>query len=467
MSRPTRPAGRGGGTGKGFVYLDEHGERLGADDVARCMALVIPPAWKDVWICPAPNGHIQAVGTDDAGRRQYLYHPVWREQRDKAKHDRVLDVAARLPQRRKTVAEHLALPGMPRERALGTAFRLLDLGFFRVGGEVYAEENGSYGLATIEKQHVRVTATRCSSSTPPSRPGATRGRRRRRRARRRVDAAPSPRRRPRAARVPRRAALARRVVGRHQPLRQGGRRRRGVGEGLPHVARHRAGGRRPRRSCRPATSTTRRGRAIRGAMVEVAEYLGNTPTVARGSYVDPRSSTCSSAARRSPRRCAASATATRCSTATRSNEPCCGCCALSHPPADAAANDGGEQTLPPVLRPRRPRRRRRRPRRRRARRRLQPRLALARARRRRPRHRCRAAVRQGVRHRHVRHERQAGTADRHRRRCSPCTPGRWASSPSATTSSSASSASACSASIGAWAASSRRAARRGTSCCRA
>ena len=105
--------------GKGFVYLDHHGQPLGPDERARCIALVIPPAWEDVWICPAPNGHIQALGTDAAGRRQYLYHPVWREQRDKAKHDRVLTVAARLPQARTIVGEHLELPGMPRERALG------------------------------------------------------------------------------------------------------------------------------------------------------------------------------------------------------------------------------------------------------------------------------------------------------------------------------------------------------------
>src|SRR4051812_28860114 len=142
--------------GKGFVYLDQDLGALGADDVARCKALVIPPAWTQVWICPAPNGHIQALGTDDAGRRQYLYHPVWREQRDRAKHDRVLVVARRLPKARKGVAAHRAQPGMPKERALGTAFRLLDLGFFRVGGEQYAEDNGSYGLATIEKQHVHV-----------------------------------------------------------------------------------------------------------------------------------------------------------------------------------------------------------------------------------------------------------------------------------------------------------------------
>jgi DNA topoisomerase IB len=125
--------------------------------VARCRALAIPPAWRDVWICPAANGHLQAVGTDAAGRRQYLYHPTWRERRDRAKHDRVLEVAARLPAARKAAARHLALPGMPRERTLATAFRLLELGFFRVGGEEYAEANGSYGLATIEKRHVRIS----------------------------------------------------------------------------------------------------------------------------------------------------------------------------------------------------------------------------------------------------------------------------------------------------------------------
>ena len=142
--------------GRGFVYLDEHGHRLAADDVARCKALVIPPAWQEVWICPAPNGHIQAVGTDEAGRRQYLYHPVWREPRDQAKHARVVEVAGRLPAARAAVAKDLAQSGMPRDRALALAFRLLDIGFFRVGGEGYTEENGSYGLATIERQHVRL-----------------------------------------------------------------------------------------------------------------------------------------------------------------------------------------------------------------------------------------------------------------------------------------------------------------------
>jgi DNA topoisomerase I len=146
--------------GRGFVYRDEHGRRLAAADIARCKALVIPPAWRDVWICPLANGHLQAVGTDDAGRRQYLYHPDWRAKRDRAKHDRVLDVGVRLPRARAGVSELIALDGMPRERALATAFRLLDLGLFRIGGESYADEHGSYGLATLEKRHVHLDGDR-------------------------------------------------------------------------------------------------------------------------------------------------------------------------------------------------------------------------------------------------------------------------------------------------------------------
>ena len=144
--------------GKGFIYLDESGNRLAAENIQRCKLLVIPPAWEQVWICPAPNGHLQAVGTDDAGRRQYIYHQQWRLQRDRLKHDRVLEVAARLPAARRAVARDLQLPGMPYERALGTAFRLLDLGFFRIGGEAYAESNNSYGLATIHTEHVSIEA---------------------------------------------------------------------------------------------------------------------------------------------------------------------------------------------------------------------------------------------------------------------------------------------------------------------
>jgi DNA topoisomerase IB len=142
--------------GRGFTYLDADGRRLDVDDRTRCIALAIPPAWTEVRICEHANGHIQAVGTDDAGRRQYLYHPQWRERRDRTKHDHVLLVGRRLPAARRAVGRQLGLAGMPKERALAVAFRLLDLGLFRVGGERYAEDNGSFGLATLEKRHVRV-----------------------------------------------------------------------------------------------------------------------------------------------------------------------------------------------------------------------------------------------------------------------------------------------------------------------
>jgi DNA topoisomerase IB len=117
---------------------------------------VIPPAWRDVWISPYPNGHLQVVGSDDRGRRQYMYHQQWQEMRGRQKHERIIDFARRLPAARDRVAEHLALPGMPRERVLAAAFRLLDLGLFRIGGELYAEENGSHGLATLRKEHVTI-----------------------------------------------------------------------------------------------------------------------------------------------------------------------------------------------------------------------------------------------------------------------------------------------------------------------
>jgi DNA topoisomerase IB len=275
--------------GKGFVYVDEHGERLSAEDRVRCVSLVIPPAWEDVWICPAANGHIQAVGTDAAGRRQYLYHPAWREQRDKAKHDRVLIVAARLPRARVTVAEHLELPGMPRERALGTAFRLLDLGFFRVGGEVYAEDNGSFGLATIQKQHVKVTSTEVIFEYPAKS------------AQERLVAVADDTVRDAVSMLRRR-----RGGGADLLAYRDGRRWRDISsDDINRYVKEVVGGDVSAKDFRTwhgtvlaavalagaadvAASRTRRGRAIRKAMVEVSEYLGNTPTVARGSYVDPR-----------------------------------------------------------------------------------------------------------------------------------------------------------------------------------
>ena len=142
--------------GRGFRYLTPGGTPLtDAKTLARVKALVIPPAWEDVWICPDAHGHIQAVGTDAAGRRQYRYHDQWRELRDREKFDRVLEFGRMLPKIRAVVDRHLGgRQTLSRERVLATAIRLIDLGFFRPGGDEYAAENGSYGLATIRREHV-------------------------------------------------------------------------------------------------------------------------------------------------------------------------------------------------------------------------------------------------------------------------------------------------------------------------
>ena len=144
--------------GRGFSYLGPDAASIKDPQIlARINSLVIPPAWEDVWICADPQGHIQAMGTDAAGRRQYRYHDLWREQRDQVKHDRVRQFGAVLPTIREKVCHHLDARGLTRERVLATAIRLIDLGFFRAGGEEYAEQNGSFGLATIKKEHVTLS----------------------------------------------------------------------------------------------------------------------------------------------------------------------------------------------------------------------------------------------------------------------------------------------------------------------
>ena len=275
--------------GKGFIYLDTAGARLAPEEAERCRMLVIPPAWEKVWICPVPNGHLQAVGTDDAGRRQYLYHEQWRIKRDQAKHDRVLAVAARLPAARRKVAKDLKLEGMPYERALGTAFRLLDLGFFRIGGEAYAEANNSYGLATIRREHVSI-----EGSTVVFDYVAKSGQERY-------------------------VALADDLV--RQAVRDLLRRRSGGPELLAYrengtwhdvssadinaYIKEKVGEDVSAKDFRTwhgtviaavalaganekARTAAARKRAVSSAMKQVAEYLGNTPAVARKSYVDPR-----------------------------------------------------------------------------------------------------------------------------------------------------------------------------------
>jgi DNA topoisomerase IB len=141
--------------GRGFRYLDYDGATLPPEQIDRVKALVIPPAWTDVWICPDERGHLQAVGTDAAGRRQYIYHPEWRRKRDEQKFDRAIDLGRRLPRAR--TALNRLLIGDPADRAtvVAAAVRLVDLGCFRLGSEAYAEENGSFGLTTLQVRHVR------------------------------------------------------------------------------------------------------------------------------------------------------------------------------------------------------------------------------------------------------------------------------------------------------------------------
>jgi DNA topoisomerase IB len=276
--------------GQGFRYLDHRGAPLSPEDRARVESLAIPPAWEEVWICRWPSGHLQATGRDAAGRVQYLYHPLWRERMEQEKHERVLEVAHRLPEGRARVLKDLELPGLPRERALGAAFRLLDRGLFRVGNDRYAAEGGGYGLATLRKDHVvlrRDKATMVFAYTGKA--GV---------AQRVVVADP----------------IAYKVIA---PMR-----RRRVGETLlayrdrkrwPELASIDVNGYLQDRVCADMTakdfrtwhatvlaavslasadegarSTRARRRVIAATMRQVSEVLGNTPSVARASYVNPR-----------------------------------------------------------------------------------------------------------------------------------------------------------------------------------
>jgi DNA topoisomerase IB len=144
--------------GRGFAYYDDDGERVDEREVLdRIRELGIPPAWDDVWICPYPNGHLQATGTDAAGRKQYRYHDEWRRKRDLEKFEDMTRFARALPRLRERVEADLAASDeLTRERVLACAVRLLDRGFFRIGTEEYAVTNESYGLATMRKEHVTI-----------------------------------------------------------------------------------------------------------------------------------------------------------------------------------------------------------------------------------------------------------------------------------------------------------------------
>ncbi len=141
--------------GRGFSYQHPDGAAVtDAETLRRIEDLVIPPAWKKVWISSHPNGHIQAVGTDAAGRRQYLYHQKWQDERNEEKFDRALHMSAALPDMRQQIASDLRGRGLTRDRVIALALQLLDLGYFRSGSEQYAEENNSFGLATLLCEHV-------------------------------------------------------------------------------------------------------------------------------------------------------------------------------------------------------------------------------------------------------------------------------------------------------------------------
>jgi DNA topoisomerase-1 len=151
------PAIRRRRAGKGFLYLDAKGRRVAnVDTLKRIRSLVIPPAWKDVWICASTNGHIQATGRDAKGRKQYKYHAEYREAREQSKYEHLFAFAAALPTIRATVAEHMSLRGLSREKVLATVVHLLETTLIRVGNDEYARNNQSYGLTTLKSDHVAV-----------------------------------------------------------------------------------------------------------------------------------------------------------------------------------------------------------------------------------------------------------------------------------------------------------------------
>ncbi|GAB2463076.1 DNA topoisomerase-1 [Conyzicola lurida] len=153
--------------GKGFSFRDADGDKLDDDTVrARIDALAIPPAWTDVWIAPHPNSHIQATGVDEAGRRQYIYHPFWREKKDKAKFERALELSGSLPAARRRVTTDLRGDGLTRTRVLAGAFRMLDTGALRIGSERYAQTNGSHGLSTLLCAHAKVSGSTITLKFP-------------------------------------------------------------------------------------------------------------------------------------------------------------------------------------------------------------------------------------------------------------------------------------------------------------
>ncbi|AEG92702.1 DNA topoisomerase IB [Ramlibacter tataouinensis] len=154
---PDRPGIRRERQGEGFAYFKPDGARVQDEaTLERIRKLVIPPAWTDVWICSRPSGHLQATGRDAKGRKQYRYHPAFREARESTKYEHMLEFARALPALRAKVAQHMALRGLPREKVLATVVHLLESTLIRVGNDDYARDNQSYGLTTLRNSHVKV-----------------------------------------------------------------------------------------------------------------------------------------------------------------------------------------------------------------------------------------------------------------------------------------------------------------------
>ncbi|HEU5362741.1 MAG TPA: hypothetical protein VFU56_05320 [Gaiellaceae bacterium] len=151
------------GSKKRFRYFDANGREITDEQkLERIRALVIPPAWKEVWISPSARAKLQATGVDAAGRKQYLYHPAFRARQEQAKYDKLIRFAERLPQLREAMAGHMALDGLPPEKVAAIATRLINLGWFRVGGDRYAKRSRTFGVATLRKSHVSVRGSRVS-----------------------------------------------------------------------------------------------------------------------------------------------------------------------------------------------------------------------------------------------------------------------------------------------------------------
>jgi DNA topoisomerase IB len=277
-------------SGRGFRFLDEDGRPIrDPETVERIRSLAIPPAWTDVWICPDPNGHLQAVGTDDAGRRQYLYHERWRSRRDRQKFERMIGFGLALPDVRDGCEHDLGLRGLPRERVLACAVSLMDLAVFRVGSETYAEANGSFGLATLRKRDVRVKGAAISFDF------VAKGGKRQVVLVRSDELAPLVRR-----------LKERRAGGSELLAFKEGRVWRDVRSAdINAYLKASAGEEYSAKDFRTfhatvmaavgfarvelaSTSVTSKKRAVSAVIREVAAFLGNTPAVCRASYVDPR-----------------------------------------------------------------------------------------------------------------------------------------------------------------------------------